>query len=341
MTTTITVGLFKRGDFIMSKKLEVMVIPQTFTETEKEIARNNIGAVAPTGTSKYQLKGQWSNSESYVLNDFCTFGDNLYICKSDYTADPESTDPSIDTTHWELFFDGTSKYQLKGQWAVGVSYVMNDFCAFGDNLYICKSAYTPESSSDNPSIDTGHWELFFEASSAQEIGYAASGDALGANASISLEAGSSTQWSAHGVLSSSTSKLTPEVGTSLLGCVVSQVVAGGHFILAAYKVESGGDHSLICSTEVLDMPASAGRLDGTVALISSTNKFVPPNELIYFVIMTDANGASVAGSGASGTLNLQPYTSAIKTNMGALTEAPATLTFEGETPLRPFVFLRK
>ena len=28
----------------MSKKLEVMVIPQEFTETEKEIARNNIDA---------------------------------------------------------------------------------------------------------------------------------------------------------------------------------------------------------------------------------------------------------------------------------------------------------
>jgi hypothetical protein len=232
-------------------------------------------------------------------------------------------------------------YQLKGPWAFGVDYVINDFCTFGGDLYICKSDYTSDSESDDPSIDTDHWGLFFEASSAQEIGYAASGDSLGANASISLEAGSSTQWSAHGVLSSSTSKLTPEVGTSLLGCVVSQVVAGGHFILAAYKVESGGNHSLICSTEVLDMPASAGRLDGTVALISSTNKFVPPNELIYFVIMTDANGVSVAGSGASGSLNLQPYAAAIKTNMGVLTEAPATLTFEDETPLRPFVFLRK
>lgn len=35
----------------MSKKLEVMVIPQEFTEAEKEIARNNIGALAPTGSS--------------------------------------------------------------------------------------------------------------------------------------------------------------------------------------------------------------------------------------------------------------------------------------------------
>ena len=57
--------------------------------------------------------------------------------------------------------------------------------------------------------------------------------------------------------------------------------------------------------------------------------------------MTDINGASVVGSSASGNLDIQPYASAINTNMGVLTEAPATLTFEGETPLRPFVFLRK
>ena len=237
--------------------------------------------------------------------------------------------------------DGTSTYQLKGPWSNSASYVLNDFCTFGGDLYICKSAYTSNPDSDNPSIDTTHWGIFFEASLAQEIGYAASGDALGANASISLQAGSSTQWSAHGVISSSTSRLTPEIGTSRLGCVVSQVAAGGHFIIATYKVEPGGAHSLICSTGVLDMPASTGWLNGAVSLISSTNKFVPPNKLIYFVIMTDINGASVVGSSASGNLNLQPYTSAVKTNMGVLTAAPATLTFEGETALRPFVFLRK
>lgn len=67
----------------------------------------------PVG-GNYQLKGPWSNSESYVLNDFCTFGGDLYICKSAYTSDTESTDPSIDTDHWELFFSGSrSTYQLK------------------------------------------------------------------------------------------------------------------------------------------------------------------------------------------------------------------------------------
>jgi len=49
----------------MSKKLEVMVIPQEFTETEKEIARNNIGAVAPTGSSN---KGVYEFTVTKVLD---------------------------------------------------------------------------------------------------------------------------------------------------------------------------------------------------------------------------------------------------------------------------------
>jgi hypothetical protein len=56
----------------------------------------------------YQLKGPWSSDENYLMNDFCTFGGNLYICKSAYTSDPESDDPSIDTTHWDLLFNGSS-----------------------------------------------------------------------------------------------------------------------------------------------------------------------------------------------------------------------------------------
>jgi len=88
-------------------------------------------------------------------------------------SDPLSDNPSIDTTHWELFFSGSggssSTYQLKGPWSNSESYVINDFCTFGDNLYICKSDYTSEPLSDNPSIDTDHWELFFSGSGAYQL----------------------------------------------------------------------------------------------------------------------------------------------------------------------------
>lgn len=48
----------------MNKK-EVMVFPQSFTEAEKEIARNNIGIVAPTGSSN---KGVYEFTVTKVLD---------------------------------------------------------------------------------------------------------------------------------------------------------------------------------------------------------------------------------------------------------------------------------
>lgn len=48
-----------------TNKKEVMVFPQSFTEAEKEIARNNIGAVASTGSSN---KGVYEFTVTKVLD---------------------------------------------------------------------------------------------------------------------------------------------------------------------------------------------------------------------------------------------------------------------------------
>ena len=49
----------------MANKKEVMVYPQSFTETEKEIARNNIGVITPTNSSN---KGVYELTVTKVLN---------------------------------------------------------------------------------------------------------------------------------------------------------------------------------------------------------------------------------------------------------------------------------
>jgi len=173
-----------------------------------------------------------------------------------------------------------------------------------------------------------------------EIGYVASGDSLGAVATIALQAGSTSQWSAHAVMCAATGKLTPVVGTSLFGFVVPQTIVGGHFIGAVYKVEDNGTHTKICSTEITEFPAAA---QWTHSLISSlvTDKFIAPTERVYLTVMTDCNGVAVAGVNAGSNLNLPPYIAAVKTNMGVLTGAPATIQFESETNLRPFIYLVK
>jgi hypothetical protein len=184
------------------------------------------------------------------------------------------------------------------------------------------------------------WTLRSAGSVSPEIGYVASGNSLGSTATIALQAGSTTQWSAHAVMCAAMGKLTPVVGTSLFGFIVPQTIVGGHFIGAIYKVEDNGTHTKICSTGITEFPAAA---QWTHALISSlvTDKFIAPTERMYLTIMTDCNGVAVAGANAGSNLNLQPYIAAVKTNMGVLTEAPATIQFESETNLRPFIYLVK
>jgi hypothetical protein len=184
------------------------------------------------------------------------------------------------------------------------------------------------------------WTLRSAGSVSPEIGYVASGDSLGSTATIALQAGSPSQWSAHAVMCAASGKLTPAVGTSLFGFIVSQTIVGGHFIGAVYKVEDNGTHTKICSTGITEFPATA---QWTQALISSlvTDKFIAPTERIYLTIMTDCNGVAVAGANAGSNLNLQPYIAAIKTNMGVLTEAPATIQWESETNTRPFIYMTK
>ena len=67
----------------MSKKLEVMAIPQTFTEAEKEIARNNIGAVASTGSSN---KGVYELTVTIVLDEADTIWDGNGLTQDNITV---------------------------------------------------------------------------------------------------------------------------------------------------------------------------------------------------------------------------------------------------------------
>jgi hypothetical protein len=176
--------------------------------------------------------------------------------------------------------------------------------------------------------------------SVSEIGYVASGDSLGAVATIALQAGTASQWSAHAVMCAPHGKLTPVIDSSLFGFVVPQTISGGHYIGAVYKVEDSGTHTRICSTNITSTPTSA---QWSRAFISNlvVDKFIASTERIYLTIFIDCNGLAVAGANAGSNLNFQPYIAAVKTNMGVLSAAPDTIVFESETNLRPFIYLVK
>ena len=182
----------------------------------------------------------------------------------------------------------------------------------------------------------GVWQAWIlRSSGSSEVAHIATGDSLGAKDIIQLQAGSSTQWSAHAAMCSTIGAITPGI-LSEMGFIATQVVTG-NFIIAAYKVETNLAHSLICATGVTAFPSLAGWINTPVL---NHVKSIAANDRVYLVVLTDSNGVAMAGASCT-TFNIQPYVAGIKTNMGVLTEAPATLTFDSETTSRPFIYMVK
>ena len=206
------------------------------------------------------------------------------------------------------------------------SFVFNTKFSVGTSIsFVCK--------------ESGDWiangTITDGSSGSGEVAHIATGDSLGAKDIIQLQAGSSTQWSAHGAMCSTIGAITPQM-TSEMGFIATQVVSG-NYIIAAYKVETNLAHTLICSTGVTAFPSLAGWINTPVL---NHVKAIAANDRVYLVVLTDSNGVAMAGASCT-AFNIQPYVAGIKTNMGVLTEAPATLTFDSETNTRPFIYMTK
>lgn len=166
------------------------------------------------------------------------------------------------------------------------------------------------------------------------LAYDSSMDSAAAVDNVDLYAGSDSQWSAHAVLWKPKTNMSPVVNTSTLNVIMQQSVPGKQYIIAAYKYMSSGTHELLCATAINSMPASQSIISPVIT--SKLADFVG-GQTTYFVVFTNANGVKLCGRSRQNNLNIQPYTSAQKANMGVLTEAPATLTFENENTNNLFV----
>lgn len=166
------------------------------------------------------------------------------------------------------------------------------------------------------------------------LAYDSSMDSAAAVDNVDLYAGSDSQWSAHAVLWKPKTNMSPVVNTSTLNVIMSQSVPGKQYIIAAYKYMSSGTHELLCATAINSMPANQSIISPVIT--SKLADFVG-GQTTYFVVFTNANGVKLCGRSRQSNLNIQPYTSAQKANLGVLTEAPATLTFENENTNNLFV----
>lgn len=145
---------------------------------------------------------------------------------------------------------------------------------------------------------------------------------------VDILAGSDTQWTATGTRIAPFNPLTVSA-SSKIKISLPQPVSGKHFIFGLYSYnETTHLQTRKASTGVLNMPASSSDFIGELSSLASPS-FVN-SEMYYAVLFTDANGARARGAGSTG-MNFLPYTSGTKSNLGVLTAAPDTFTFENET----------
>ncbi|MFA7105653.1 MAG: hypothetical protein WC165_11045 [Dysgonamonadaceae bacterium] len=159
-----------------------------------------------------------------------------------------------------------------------------------------------------------------------------------ANASVSINAGSTTQWAGQGTRINPLSAMEM-LATSIMKISMPQVVSGGSLIFGLFSHnETTRLNTLKMSSPIITMPTASSDIAGVLSHVVS-NAF-SMDEKYYACVFTDSNGCAVRGVAGS-NMNFLPYTSGIVNNLGVLTEAPASFTFEGETGNNIFVRVTK
>lgn len=159
------------------------------------------------------------------------------------------------------------------------------------------------------------------------VKYASTMKAGAQTANVGLTAGNVNQWAAHGTIMIPEGDLSLVQNVSKLAAICPQPVNGASFIFAIYAwPDTGTTMSLVAQTAVNVMPGSSSWLE---AVMTSASVTLTGGKRYFFVILWNGNGATLAGTNGA-ALNVQPYIAFLKTNMGVLTTAPATLTAEGE-----------
>lgn len=270
------------------------------TLTGKGTIASPIGLAGPL----HYVKGDTDYGGTIAPNLDALTRSGYYTCVGAATGAPNST------YNWFVIHSNSN---------AGTLYAQQTAIAYNSAAIICYERVKANGT-------WGSWILRTSGSSVAALKYDNTMDALAAKDNVSLHAGTDTQWSAHAALWKPKANMIPVVGTSTINFILPQPVYGKNYILAAYKYETSGTHTLLCSTGISSMPSGA-----SIQSVPVTRKIADfaGGQATYLVIFTNANGARCSGV-LGENLNLTPYLSAYKANMGVLTEAPSTLTFDGE-----------
>ena len=96
------------------------------------------------GRLKFNWRGNWTVTTTYVIDDIIKFGANTYVCKTNHTS---TTDENLFyandiTANWSLHTEGIAS---KGEWVSGAYYKINDVVKYGNTHYRVKVGFSTSS----------------------------------------------------------------------------------------------------------------------------------------------------------------------------------------------------
>ena len=110
-----------------------------FLFTQDSIRKYKKWADFRLGRLKFNWRGAWQASTSYVIDDIVSFKGNTYVCVVNHTSAADetqwaTTDLNVGTPKWELHTPGVRNL---GPWGPNTFYAVNDIISYGANQYIC------------------------------------------------------------------------------------------------------------------------------------------------------------------------------------------------------------
>ena len=92
------------------------------------------------GRIKFVWQGEWTASNSYVVDDVVSNGGQSYLCVKNHTASSLfKTDLDANPTYWNLVAGGT---QWTGDWTTNTYYNLGDQVKYGGTVYVCIEAHS-------------------------------------------------------------------------------------------------------------------------------------------------------------------------------------------------------
>jgi hypothetical protein len=92
------------------------------------------------GRLKFNWRGDWVTSTSYVIDDIVKFGANSYVCTENHTSVANETNwYATDSAKWSLHTEGIVN---KGDWTSSTYYKVNDIIKYGNTQYRVTSGFS-------------------------------------------------------------------------------------------------------------------------------------------------------------------------------------------------------